>query len=400
MTPPAKYKGDVNQWRYWYTKFSTFLTRRNIKWDGFLSAIRDDSKVPYEIGGDKEKAIFAKIEVTSQEVMQKIKCQLYEYLENFSDGLTHSMIVAAGPRGSMEVFRQMCDEGFSSRDRNLRKEYRKIMQPKQATFEGLRKAILDWETELSQYELAAGQGCAMGERDRVMCLEDMCPDPIQQYLESKENLLTYADYKLAINDYLVNRARWAGRSRINWIGAQEDFGASYSEEAEKLEEAEEQGAGEIAAFLEQFPQLNAISGEINALVKNKFGKKGIGKKGKSTGKGGGDNGGGGGKDDGGKDAKDDKKGKGKGRKCFECDSEEHIARDCQVRKDRIAKGGPERLPKGNSKGRGMINGYPTQTQWSKWNPGPSAGTWKSYWPGAQGKGAFQGGAFQGTPMQL
>ena len=146
VTPPAKYKGDVNQWRYWYTKFSTFLTRRNIKWDGFLSAIRDDSKVPYEIGGDKEKAIFAKIEVTSQEVMQKIKCQLYEYLENFSDGLTHSMIVAAGPRGSMEVFRQMCDEGFSSRDRNLRKEYRKIMQPKQATFEGLRKAILDWET--------------------------------------------------------------------------------------------------------------------------------------------------------------------------------------------------------------------------------------------------------------
>ena len=254
--------------------------------------------------------------------------------------------------------------------------------------------------ELSQYELAAGPQSAMGEKERIMCLEDMCPDPLQQYLESKENLVTYSNYKLAIHDYLVNRARWAGRSRINWIGAQEDFGASYSEEAEKLEEAEEQGAGEIAAFLEQFPQLNAISGEINALVKNKFGKKGIGKKGKSTGKGGGDNGGGGGKDDGGKDAKDDKKGKGKGRKCFECDSEEHIARDCQVRKDRIAKGGPERLPKGNSKGRGMINGYPTQTQWSKWNPGPSAGTWKSYWPGAQGKGAFQGGAFQGTPMQL
>ena len=386
VTPPAKYKGDVNQWRYWYTKFSTFLTRRNIKWDGFLSAIRDDSKVPYEIGGDKEKAIFAKIEVTSQEVMQKIKCQLYEYLENFSDGLTHSMIVAAGPRGSMEVFRQMCDEGFSSRDRNLRKEYRKIMQPKQATFEGLRKAILDWETELSQYELAAGQGCAMGERDRVMCLEDMCPDPLQQYLESKEKLVTYADYKLAIHDYLVNRARWAGRSRINWIGAQEDFGASYAEEAEKLEDPEEPSGEAIAAFLEHFPQLNAISGEINALVKNKFGKsnKGNGKKGKSTGKGSGDNGG-----DGGKDAKDDKKGKGKGRRCFECDSEEHIARDCPVRKDRVAKGGPERMPKGNGKG------YPTQAQWNKWIPGPSAGTWKSYWPGVQGKGAFQG-----TPMQL
>ena len=93
--------------------------------------------------------------------MQKIKSQLYEYLENFTDGFTHSMIVAAGPRGSMEAFRRMCDEGCSSRDRNLRKEYRRVMQPKQANFDGLRKAILDWEPELSQYELAAGQGHAM-----------------------------------------------------------------------------------------------------------------------------------------------------------------------------------------------------------------------------------------------
>ena len=329
-----------------------------------------------------------KIGVTPSDVdlKIKIKSQLYEYLENFTEGLTHAMVVSAGPRGSLEAFRQMCDEGFSSRDRNLRKEYRRVTQPKQVTFENLKKAILDWEVELAQYELAAGPQSTLGEKERIMCLEDMCPDPLQQYLESKENLVTYSNYKLAIHDYLVNRARWAGRSRINWIGAQEDFGASYAEEAEKLEDPEEPSGEAIAAFLEHFPQLNAISGEINALVKNKFGKsnKGNGKKGKSTGKGSGDNGG-----DGGKDAKDDKKGKGKGRKCFECDSEEHIARDCPVRKDRVAKGGPERMPKGNGKG------YPTQAQWNKWIPGPSAGTWKSYWPGVQGKGAFQG-----TPMQL
>ena len=398
VSPPQKFKGG-GQWRYWFTKFATFLTRRNAKWDTLLNSIREDSKNPYEIDGVKEAEIFIKIGVNPSDVdlKIKIKSQLYEYLENFTEGLTHSMVVSAGPRGSLEAFRQMCDEGFSSRDRNLRKEYRRVTQPKQVTFENLKKAILDWEMELSQYELAAGPQSAMGEKERIMCLEDMCPDPLQQYLESKENLVTYSNYKLAIHDYLVNRARWAGRSRINWIGAQEDFGASYSEEAEKLEDPEEPSGEAIAAFLEHFPQLNAISGEINALVKNKFGKsnKGNGKKGKATGKGGGDNGGGGGKDDGGKD-KDEKKGKGKGRKCFECDGDDHIARDCSIRKERVAKGGPERLPKG--KGRDM--GYPTQAQWNKWNPGPSASTWRGWYPSAQGKGGFQGGAFQGTPMQL
>ena len=93
-----------------------------------------------------------------------------------------------------------------------------MMQPKQANFYGLKKVILDWETEFSQYELAAGQGHAMGEKDRSMCLEDMCPDALQEYIESKENLVTYADYKLAIHDYLVHRVRWAGRSCIKWIG--------------------------------------------------------------------------------------------------------------------------------------------------------------------------------------
>ena len=57
-----------------------------------------------------------------------------------------------------------------------------------------------------------------------------------------------------------------------------------------------------------------------------------------------------------------KKGKGKGknkpRTCFECDSEAHIARDCPVRAERVAAGGPERLPRapdtemGNSGGKG------------------------------------------------
>ena len=57
VAPPAKYKGVVNQWRHWFTKFCIFLARRNVKWDNFLNALREDSKVPYKIGGDKETCI-------------------------------------------------------------------------------------------------------------------------------------------------------------------------------------------------------------------------------------------------------------------------------------------------------------------------------------------------------
>ena len=55
-------------------------------------------------------------------------------------GMTHSTMTTAGASGSLEVVRQLCDEGFSRRDRHLRKEYKKIMHPKQATSETLQKA--------------------------------------------------------------------------------------------------------------------------------------------------------------------------------------------------------------------------------------------------------------------
>ena len=65
------------------------------------------------------------------------------------------------------------------------------------------------------------------------------------------------------------------------------------------------------------------------------------------------------------------KGKGKGGKgapktCYECGVEGHIAADCSVRKERVAAGGPERLPsedvqmgkggKSGGKGKGGFKG--------------------------------------------
>ena len=399
VTPPSKYKGDLGQWRHWYAKLSTFLARRDSRWADLMNAIRMNSKDPYEIGGAKEQEIFHKIGVQSEFLHAKFKSQLYEYLETYTEGHVHAMVIAGGTRGSLEVFRQFCDEGFSARDRNLRKEYRKVMQPKQSSFENLKKAILDWETELAQYELSAGPGTSMLEKDRVMCLEDMCPDILQQHLESKENIHTYAEYKLAIYDYLANRVRWTGRNRLNWLGLPED--GPQEDDADHTEPGEPEAVGQVAAFLEQFPQLNAVSAELHALVKGKFNKKGS----KAGGKGnGGGSGGDGGKGEGGSKGDKGKNGNGggkigkKGRTWYDCGSEEHIAAECPQRKARVAAGGPERLPKGGGKGAG---GYPSQAMWGKWNPGPSPTMWKSWHPAAQARvGMGQFGSFGGKPQQL
>ena len=80
-------------------------------------------------------------------------------------------------------------------------------------------------------------------------------------------------------------------------------------------------------------------------------------------------------------------GKGKGlRKCYECNEEGHIAAECPVRKARVAKGGPERMPKGKGKGKGTL-------QWKQWE-GPLR-----WHPAPAGKGPGAHGLW-GMPHQL
>ena len=141
VVPPGKYKGDVSTWRHWYMKLATFLARRDVRWSKLLDAIRDKSKNPLD--DKKEAEIFEAINVRSEALKAKFKVQLYEYLESYTEGLIHSMVISGGTRASLEAFRQLCDESFSARARNLRKEYRKVSHPRQATFETLKKAILD-----------------------------------------------------------------------------------------------------------------------------------------------------------------------------------------------------------------------------------------------------------------
>ena len=193
---PGKYKGEVVKWRHWFLKMKTFLERRDYRWGKLLDFIKADAKDPYD--DEKEKEIFRKIKVLKKSLRSKFKEQMYEYLEEYTEGIPHANVMTGTPDTVMDVFRQLCDEGFSTRDRHLRKEYRRVIHPKQSNFEHLKKNIAVWETELAQYQVAANY--EMDEKDRIMCLEDICPDTLQIHLESKENIKTYMDTKTAIND--------------------------------------------------------------------------------------------------------------------------------------------------------------------------------------------------------
>ena len=107
----------------------------------------------------------------------------------------------------------------------------------------------------------------MSEKEKIICLEDLCPDLLQQHLDPKESLKTYGQYKTAINDYISNRSRWvSGKARLNWLGLPEGGAAEDPN-------GDENGEEWMTA------QLSAISGEINALVRSKFKGKGFGKRG-------------------------------------------------------------------------------------------------------------------------
>ena len=169
---PSKYLGDVSTWRHWFQKLRTFLTRRDPRWAKLVDIINSEKISNNPITVEVENFIFNDLNVTGKQLMNKFKEQFYEYLETYTGGITHGSVIAGGPPGCIEVFRQLCDEGRSKRPRHMRKEYRALMHPKQASFDNIKKAIMEWETDLAHYQTAAVPW-TMTDRDRTMCLEDM-----------------------------------------------------------------------------------------------------------------------------------------------------------------------------------------------------------------------------------
>ena len=185
-------------------------------------------------------------------------------------------------------------------------------------------------------------------------------------------------YKPEINEYFYLKTRFTKAGKLNMIGGVGDTDDDNS--ANPLE------AGYEGSQLPDGDDWESpLLAEIMALVKGNIHKKGKGK-GRNKGKG----------DDATKAGKsnDVEMGASAGaedKKCFECGQPfsvcKHLARDCPVRQQRVAAGGPARLPKGGGKGKGKSAAqgkgqWPTRERWNQYYPGPSQAQWKQWFPAA------------------
>ena len=195
----------------------------------------------------------------------------------------------------------------------------------------------------------------------------------------------YVEFKDAIDEYFYEERRWAKKGKLN----------SIAESAQQEQpETNSKPAGDETNPEDWNSWMSNLMGEIIALVKGKLGKaKGKGKR----------------------KNKGDKQGDGDvemgtanepiryecGEKVSACN---HYARDCPVRKARVAVGGPAILKgdeggkgdkgKAGNGGKGGKGGWPTQQQWRGWFPGPTPTQWQGWYPQPPGKGTGKANLFE------
>ena len=161
-----------------------------------------------------------------QGVYEAFRSQLYEYLKTYTGGDVHTMVLTNGVDQSFETWRRLCDQGRSLRERPMRDEKWALYHPKQATLDTVIKAIADWEKRMADYVAARPDERHMEDDEKIMCLEDICPEVIQKYLSEKRHLklvVKYVDYKDAIDQYfyeVVDRSCTPSKTKAETVTTQ------------------------------------------------------------------------------------------------------------------------------------------------------------------------------------
>ncbi len=98
---PVKYDGT--DFKVWYGNFHSFLEAKDERFGHILEGIKAMSKSPLDTAG--YKLIERGARITSEEVSKAFKSQLFRYLQSYTKGVPHTMILAGGADGSWEAFR-------------------------------------------------------------------------------------------------------------------------------------------------------------------------------------------------------------------------------------------------------------------------------------------------------
>ena len=401
ISKPTKYGGTG--WTQWSKNFSAFLSRRDKRWPKLLEAISERSVGP-PLTDDAKIVIGMKVDINKDNLVEEFTLQLYDYLQEFTNGDSLASVIAGGRQGSWETWRYMSEHGKSRQKCFLKDDYRRLLHPKPVELEILMKTIHSWESDLADH--TANGGKRIEDDEKVMCLEEMCPVALQEYLSEKaeeEKISTYNQYKTTIAAYVTRKLKSAKPSKGATKSLMTQDGGHDDED-----DADAGGPENNAQAWMELERLCHLCGDINALVYGKFDKKD-----KAQGKGAtpfqrpgkGANGNGAAPMEVDHSSKD----------CYECGQMGHIGANCPVRQTRLAagasgksgdkgkgkdgKGKDGKGLKGGGKGKGgwQKGGFPSMSQWSSMYPGPSQQLWRSWWQQAQSTGKVN--LFE-TPQQL
>ena len=257
---PEKFVGDG--WTEWEPTFVNSLKRSDMRWKAVLKEIAAKSDKPLDDKATQE--IREAVGLVRDDVYDEFQEQLYEYLKTYTTGDINTSIIAGGPTKSFEAWRRLSDQGRSIRTRPLRDEKRALYHPKQATLENLMQSIASWEKRYGAYVKQCPSD-AIEEQEKIMCLEDICPEVVQRYLSEKaqhNGLKTYDEYKDAIDQYFHEQKRWSKGTKLKLNLCCDDTNDDPGNNEE--DEAQEQYVDGNDLNLDQ------LWGEINALVKTKL----------------------------------------------------------------------------------------------------------------------------------
>ena len=134
---PTKYDGV--QFRLWYSNFVSFLGSKDERFEAILEGIKSRSKSP--LTKDQIKAIHFDAGLTTDVLIKAFKSQMFRYLQSYTKGESHTVVLAGGQENVWESMRQLCDAGNSQQQYCKREERRRVWHPKQSSIDNLKVAI-------------------------------------------------------------------------------------------------------------------------------------------------------------------------------------------------------------------------------------------------------------------
>ena len=311
---PDTYTGDITPWVSWSKSFTRYVRRRDHRWPGLLEKIQELKGKP--VTEEHEKQWARTLGIFD---IEQFKDQLNEYLESFTAKEAKAIVVACGEHNALDAWRQLAERGFSVRPNHIHDLMRLARFPRAAVqAKDLEVAIASWESDVHTYEAASSE--KIPDSQRRFNLLEMCPELLKKHLKmiGSEKLASYEAMKAEIAEWVADEVRRPTRHRaaaLEQSGPYQDATGGACGDLEWDRAYEAMDVNQLMAVFLETPDEGMHPNQLNALVKNLKAKKGKGK------------------------------GKGKPRKCYECDSDSHIVQDCPIRAERIAAGGPERLPR-------------------------------------------------------